>query len=69
MVVSYTSESVYISARSTTLSTLSKWNINGTLEWGYEIGSMIVKQLVLSPDETYLILLGNLAEKIFKLDV
>lgn len=36
--------------------TLSCWNLDGTLNWGYELSTDYIYDMSLSPDETYLVL-------------
>lgn len=54
MVTSSNSPTIYIGVESGTNNTVSSWNLNGTLNWGYIISSNVLYDMALSHDESFL---------------
>lgn len=58
----------YIAAESSAGTTLSCWDLNGTLNWGYVIPGSWVFDMSLSPDETYLAITQYSSSKMYIMD-
>lgn len=68
MAMSSDSKTVYVGAGSATNSTVSSWDLSGTLNWGYELPSVWLPDMALSPDGTYLAFVSSVGH-VYKMNL
>lgn len=69
MAVSTISRTVYLGAESSTGSTVSSFDMNGTLHWGYALSTYWIFDMALAPDETYLAFIDFNNSHIYKMNL
>lgn len=69
MAISLNSQTVYLGAESSSNSSVSSWNFNGGLNWGYLLPFYWIVDMTLSPDETYLVFVNNNGDLVYKMNI